>query len=178
MSPAAAPDERIFKPVPLQAGAARQAFALAQVFNRQLAMPQWLEYMRGFRRSARSDAGLMTMVDRRNYVHAFFSWSARTSLTQERVLEVDDLVIGNLPGRTLPEALVEAFEDLAGTRDCATIALDLPTRGIGAAHRAFFVDCGFSALPAEHTCLTRRRQSRASTAPLAAARCIPLSAAG
>lgn len=142
--------------MPLEAGLARQAFALAQVFNRHLVMAQWTDYTRACRGGVRGGRGLTTLVDRRGYVHAFFAWCVQTSLAQGRLLKVNELVMGHLPGSSLPEAIAETLVELAQGADCRSIVLDLPAGTLAAASRALFVEQGFVALPQERQTLVAR----------------------
>ena len=142
--------------MPLEAGLARQAFALAQVFNRHLVMAQWTDYTRACRGGARGGRGLTTVVDHRGYVHAFFAWCVQTSLGQGRQLKVNELVMGHLPGSSLPEAIAETLLELAQGADCRSIVLDLPPGTLGAGSRALFVEQGFVALPQERQTLVAR----------------------
>ncbi len=146
-------DDRVFRAVPLEPGTARQAFVLAQVFDRRLVLGQWSAYTRAFRSGARTGRGLMSIVDRRGYVHAFFAWRVQTTLARGRVLEVEEMIVGHLPGTSLPEAIAHSLRELANTTACRSMVLDLPCGTLDPATRALFVEQGFAALPQERQVL-------------------------
>ncbi len=156
----------IFHAAPMVPEEARRTFALVQMFDRTLALPDWLAYTRSMSRKDQA-SGLITLKDNRGYAHAIFCWFARNSLTHGRVLRVSDVVIAGLPGREIVHAVIDAVRNCATTTKCDAIIFDLD-QPIWQKHvpanmlklRSALIDAGFSAVASEVLTL---KQSLAST---------------
>ena len=118
-------DRSIFLAAPLKAGAIRQAFPLAKLFNPDLDLASWSGYARSFTSRSAQLAGLQMLQDQRGYVHALFAYTIGQDLLRRRLLRITDLVIGLLPGMALVETLLETFSDLALKYGCDNVMVEL-----------------------------------------------------
>ncbi len=86
---------------------------------------EWRTYVRRASRCAPASGGLMAITDERGYCHAIFSYRIGERMGKGRSLRVSDVVMGRLPGVTLPQALIACAERLAAEHGGPDVAIDL-----------------------------------------------------
>jgi hypothetical protein len=123
-------EQPLFSAEPLRAASAGRAYSLIRLFEVGLDQRRWNDFVRRVNRADKS-GGVMMIHDSRGAAHAVFAWRIAPSLRGERVLSVNDLVIGSLPGRALCEALIDALNQLALEHDCFSIDIESASAGVG-----------------------------------------------
>ena len=115
---------------------ARRAYALVALAHPHMTAREWDGFARRHARAGtRGRGGLVAVEDRRRYVHAVFRYAVDTSpfLGSGRTLRLHDVVMAQLPGHALIQAVAACAENLAAGLGCTVVALDLPAASATAA---------------------------------------------
>jgi hypothetical protein len=99
---------------------ADRALPLVQLYEPRLDRPAWRSYVR---EQSRSEGGVMGLQDPRGYLHGLFSWSVRRPLVARRIMTIRDLILLQLPGKALQEAVMDTITDFARTRACQYLVM-------------------------------------------------------
>lgn len=113
----------MFRAEPLGPAQWGRGYALVRMLHPDLTERDWRSYIR--RAARRSPGGLMAICDARGYCHAIFSYRIGERIGKGRLLRVSDVVMGRLPGATLPKALIACAEKLAEEHGGTDVAIDL-----------------------------------------------------
>jgi len=115
--------------IPLRGAQVRRAYTLVELMHPQVTAAQWATFVRRYARVPRHRGGLMGIQDGRGYLHAVFCYTVDWSpLAAGRVLQVQEIILAQLPGRTLEAALTACAEHLAAEFECEGIIVDIPVR--------------------------------------------------
>ena len=123
-------EQPLFRAEPLRAASAGRAYSLIRLFEMGLDQRRWNDFVRRVSRADKS-GGVMMIQDSRGAAHAVFAWRVAPSLRGERVLSVNDMIVGSLPGRALCESLIDALNALALEQDCLSIEIESAAAGVG-----------------------------------------------
>lgn len=137
--------ENLYRAEPLRSSQADAVFPLVSLLHPGIAREDWQRFVRRATRLPRHRGGLMAIRDRRGYCHAVFSYRVGDDLAAGRSLRVSDVVMGRLPGVTLPRALVTCAERLAAELDSGAISIDLEQSMIAPQDREALRQAGFDA---------------------------------
>ncbi|MBI3435165.1 MAG: hypothetical protein HY056_08825 [Proteobacteria bacterium] len=105
----------------LLAADARHAYPFVQFFHPEVTLSQWLKFVRPFAAASEQNKGVVTVRDRRRYIHAAFAYFVERPLAQWPILRIDELMVGRLPGRLLNDAVLAAIVGTARGLRCARI---------------------------------------------------------
>src|ERR1700674_2988211 len=158
----------IFHKVSLQAKNAQEAYSLVQLCHSSVTMDQWLSFAHRLARLPCHRGGLLAVKDKRDYVHAVFSYRIDNDMRRGPVLRVSDLIVGRLAGRTIDRVIVKAAEQLALEIGCFSIVVELPQSAEGEvdiANYSALVNAGFS-----RGAISFQRPDPRARSPLCAAR--------
>jgi len=123
--------------MPLNEGQVQPAYTLVQLMYPQVTAKQWKNYARKYARVPRQRGGLVGLSDERGYVHAVFSYTVdRVFLEGSRLLRLSNLILAQLPGRSLVAALTHYAEHLAIEFACEEISIAVPITAPAASTRA------------------------------------------
>lgn len=103
----------------------RRGYMLVSMLNPDITPQDWRRFARCAARGPRERGGLIAILDPRGYCHAIFSYRMGESLAAGRSLRVADVVMGRLPGNTLPQAVIACAEALAAQYGGLSIHIDL-----------------------------------------------------
>jgi hypothetical protein len=109
----------LFQAEALQPGTASRAFLLAHLAEPTLNMAHW----RARVAHAMRDGGMRVFVDERGYVHAFFVWRVENRHGESELM-ISQLVMAQLGGRSLQEAMVKEMLALAEHQRVAGIQVE------------------------------------------------------
>ena len=135
--------EDVYKAWILDAGAARAAFPLISLEHPDLTFRLWHDFVRSANRGPRHRKGLVAIGDRRGTIHAVFSYEVCESLSASTALRVRDVVMGRLPGGTLPRAALSCIARLAGEFASSTVQIDFLDGALSPHDRALLAESGF-----------------------------------
>lgn len=109
-------------------GADRMAAALAfiRLLEPSITDANWREFARFYARTR--PGGLMTIQDRRGYVHGMFSWRPSHSISHGRTLRIADVVLPRLPGKAALLAFIDGVKRLADDFGCGGVMIELGAR--------------------------------------------------
>jgi hypothetical protein len=137
------PDE-LYQAEPLRAREAEGVYPLVSLMHPEMTLEAWRQFVRRSTRVPRSCGGLVAIRDRRGYVHAVFAYRFGETLQSGRALRITDIVMGRLPGGTLPRALIACAERLADELGSPCVTLDVLEDAVGAADRESLREAGFT----------------------------------
>jgi hypothetical protein len=137
--------EDLYEAEPLRAAQAATVYPLVSLLHPEVTPHAWRRFVREASRLPRHRGGLMAIRDRRGCCHAVFSYRIGDDLAAGRSLRVSDVVMGRLPGVTLPRALVTCAERLANEFESSAISIDLQQSMIAPGDRAALREAGFDA---------------------------------
>jgi hypothetical protein len=105
--------------------ASQKVYALISILLPDVTPDAWLRFVRQATRLSPHRGGLIAVMDQRGCCHAIFSYRVGQDLAAGRALRVSDVVMGRLPGTTLPRAVVACAERLAAALESETVLIDL-----------------------------------------------------
>jgi hypothetical protein len=135
--------ENLYRAEPLSVADAMKAFPLVHLLYPEVSPASWRTYVRHANRLPLSRGGLVSVMDWRGYCHAIFSYHVRQALPVGRALQVSDVVMGQLPGSELSQAIVVWTERLAGELGTDAVAIDLHTGMLTTADADTLLQSGF-----------------------------------
>lgn len=115
-----------FQTAELAPAQARQAYPLIQLANPNVAMPEWLAFVRRWSRLSPERGGIIALRDRRGYIHAIYTYKIDYSIAIGRLLRVSDIIAGHLPGPPLGRFITDSVNRLADRLQCPSIVLETP----------------------------------------------------
>ncbi|MDP6342610.1 MAG: hypothetical protein QF578_23030 [Alphaproteobacteria bacterium] len=114
---------------PLRPDQVLQAYPLVRALDSALTPEQWQDHVEKAAASLKGgEAGdVMTLQTASGYIHALFVYRVLEDITHGRTLEVDHIIVFDLPGQsTAFEAIVRIMEQVARERDCPVLNIQLP----------------------------------------------------
>tara|TARA_R110002167_G_scaffold82073_11_gene224190 strand:+ start:1573 stop:2043 length:471 start_codon:yes stop_codon:yes gene_type:complete len=141
---------------PLTGNQIIQAFALAQGLYPTLSLQDWCRAVEHEWRQRGTE--LMSLQTVKGSIHALFFCREMEGLLHEATLQVDDIIVYDLPGRSRAmRTLLRVVEQMARERGCSIVDVTLPRarRGAGPAPHRFassLAEAGY----AEHGMRLRR----------------------
>ncbi|MBZ6078804.1 hypothetical protein [Microvirga puerhi] len=134
---------------------ADRIYALISLLHPNVTWKAWQRFVRQAARLPRRVGGLVAVQDQRGCCHAIFSYRVAEAVAGGAVLWISDVVIGRLPGATLPKAIINFAEGLADELGSSAILMDLPHEMIAPGDAEILAQTGFHA---SGVVLTRRLQ--------------------
>lgn len=116
----------LFVVEPLVSGRAAATLAFIRLLEPGVSEERWREFVRSYARM--KPGGLMTIQDRRGYVHGVFSWRPAHSISHGRTLRVADVVLPRLPGKAALRSFLDAVKSLASDFGCRAVMIELGER--------------------------------------------------
>lgn len=113
-----------FEAIHLTPDGARRAFPLARVLNADLSLRDWLAFSRRMTRRAAWRGGIIALTDRKDYIHALYSYRVDRNLALGRFLRISDVVISELPGAGTRDAALASMRRLAASLDCPSLVVE------------------------------------------------------
>lgn len=135
--------DEVYRAEPLRTAQAERVYPLVSILYPEVTPEAWRQFVRRATRVPRHRGGLMAIRDSRGYCHAVFSYRVGDDLAAGKALRVGDVVMGRLPGVTLPRALVACAERLAAELDSGAVSIDLRESMIAPRDRAVLREAGF-----------------------------------
>src|SRR4051794_33503541 len=117
--------EDLYRAEPLRVAEAMRVYPLVLLLFPEVTPASWRAFVRKATRLPPHQGGLVAVMDRRGYCHAVFSYRVASALPTGRAVRVSDVVMGRLPGSTLPQAILAWAEQLAGELDASAVSIDL-----------------------------------------------------
>jgi hypothetical protein len=127
----------------LRAEEARAAFALISLEHPDVTLELWRAFVRRANRGPRHRRGLVAITDRRGTIHAVFAYQVADDLRSPSALHVSDVVMGRLPGGTLPRATLACIERLAGELGSSRVRIDFLEEALAPQDREVLLEAGF-----------------------------------
>ena len=158
--------DEVFHATSLGRDQAHKAYPLIHALNPAVTLGQWLAFVRKCARVPERRGAMVAIMDGRGYLHALFRYRIENELCRGRTILVSDLVVGQLPGKAIRVAIIEAIRCFADRADCVSVAIELPHSPAGICDVAMyhaFANAGFT--PRNVTILRHEPHSRQS--PLA-----------
>jgi hypothetical protein len=113
-------EPNIFRLQALHSRDADRALPLVQLYEPSLTRSAWRSYVR---EQSRGEGGVMCLEDPRGYIHGMFAWSVRRPLVERRIMAIRDLILLQLPGKALQEAVMDAIADFARAKSCQSLVM-------------------------------------------------------
>lgn len=107
---------------------ARAAYPLIRLHDPSITLDKWQRFVRRHCRAGPERAGLIAIRDRRDIVHALFSYRVEFDLHDRRRLCVANLIVAHLPGSQIDEAVAASTKDVSMQLGCNTITVEQPFR--------------------------------------------------
>lgn len=117
-----------FEAVSLTPALARQAYPLVRMADPSLSIGQWLTFARRQMRITARRGGIVALRDRRQCIHALFTYRVDNNLKLRRFLRISDVMVGHLPGVRPLDAVMKAARRQAATLGCNCIVLETLAR--------------------------------------------------
>ena len=133
----------VYRAEPLRTAEAGRVYPLVNILYPEVTPEAWRLFVRRATRFPRHRGGLMAIRDSRGYCHAVFAYRVGDDLAAGKALRVSDVVMGRLPGVTLPRALVTCAERLAAELASSAVSIDLRESMIAPRDRAMLREAGF-----------------------------------
>ena len=133
----------VYRAEPLRTAEAGRVYPLVNILYPEVTPEAWRLFVRRATRFPRHRGGLMAIRDSRGYCHAVFAYRVGDDLAAGKALRVSDVVMGRLPGVTLPRALVTCAERLAAELESGAVSIDLRESMIAPRDRAMLREAGF-----------------------------------
>lgn len=121
-----------YQAVPITWADAPLAYPLVYLHDASVTLDAWLDFVRQRVDAGRGDAGLIVIRDRKDIVHALFAYRVDYDLKGERQLGIAQLIVAQIPGSQIDQAVVVAASQVAGQFDCRTITIEKPFELTGA----------------------------------------------
>ena len=141
----------------LRADEACAAYPLVSLEHPEVTLELWRSFVRRANRGQRQRRGLVAITDPRGTIHAVFSYQVESSLSDPTALRVSDLVMGRLPGGTLPRATLACIDRLAGELGSANVRIDFLEGALAPQDRAALSEAGFASSGVNFSRLLRAR---------------------
>ncbi len=123
---------------------ARAAYPLVSLEHPEITLDLWRAFARRANRGGHQRRGLVAITDRRGTIHAVFAYQVESSLSAAAALRVSDIVMGRLPGGTLPRATLACIDRLAGELGSADVRIDFLKGALAPQDRATLAEAGFT----------------------------------
>lgn len=114
-----------YQALPMTWAEAPLAYPLVYLHDASVSLDAWLDFVR--RRTGDSDgSGLIVIRDRANIVHALFAYRVDLDIKGQRQLCIAQLIVAQIPGSQIDQAVVASTGRIASNLDCATITIERP----------------------------------------------------
>src|SRR5271170_1696160 len=100
--------DKQFSVAPLTRRGVRAAYSLVRLHDDSITLAVWLQYTQQFWSAAADRKGLITIRDRREIVHALYSYHVRSGLIGRRCLCITNLIMAHLAGFKINHAVHES----------------------------------------------------------------------
>jgi hypothetical protein len=132
----------VFRAHALDPRLASRAFPLVQLSCPNIQLRVWMDYVRAQANGRRGTGGVTSIQDERGYIHGVFSWNLTGHLICRKSIRISDLVLANLPGRALLDAVLAEIQALAACTGAGAIMVEAGAN-IGGLHRGVLLANGF-----------------------------------
>lgn len=114
-----------YKALPMTWADAPLAYPLVYLHDASVTLDAWLDFVRR-RTEASGETGLIVIRDRANIVHALFAYRVDLDIKGQRQLCIAQLIVAQIPGSQIDQAVVASTGHIARDLGCATITIEQP----------------------------------------------------
>lgn len=101
------------------------AYPLVYLHDASITLDAWLDFVRR-RTDGGTDSGLIVIRDRAGIVHALFAYRVDFDIKGERQLCIAQLIVAQIPGSQIDQAVTAATLRIAAQLDCPGITIEQP----------------------------------------------------
>jgi hypothetical protein len=123
-----------FQAITMSWESARAAYPLIRLHDASISLERWQRFVRRQCRPGPGRAGLIAIRDRRDIVHALFSYRVEFDVHDRRRLCVANLIIAHLPGSQIDAAVAASTKNVSMQFGCNTITVEQPFRAATPVH--------------------------------------------
>lgn len=113
---------------------ARAAYPLVSLYDGSISLEEWMQFARRRCAPASAMAGLMGIRDRRGVIHALFGYRIDIDMRACKKLSLSNLVVAQMPGSNIDDAVVVAVNELAQQHNCRTVTIEQRFSRIASVH--------------------------------------------
>jgi hypothetical protein len=118
------PSSDIFVEKALDLRRARLAYPLVRMSRPSISMEEWIAFVRRWVRLSPQQGGIMSIGDKRGYLHALFTYRLDQNLQLGCFVRIGDIIAGHLPGELLNRSIIASADRLAARIGCKSIVIE------------------------------------------------------
>lgn len=103
---------------------ARSAYPLISMYDASISLEEWLRFARRRCSHPEGQRGLIGIRDNRGTIHAVFGYRVDIDMRTHKRLCLSNLVMAQMPGIMIDEAVLASASELAAQHGCATVTLE------------------------------------------------------
>lgn len=115
-----------YQALPMTWRDAPAAYPLVYLHDASVTLDAWLEFVRRRVDIGTDDTGLIIIRDRKNIVHALFAYRVDLDLKGDRQLCIAQLIVAQIPGSQIDQAVIASTRQVASHLGCAAITIEQP----------------------------------------------------
>jgi hypothetical protein len=115
-----------YQALPMTWRDAPAAYPLVYLHDASVTLDAWLEFVRRRVDTGTDDTGLIIIRDRKNIVHALFAYRVDLDLKGDRQLCIAQLIVAQIPGSQIDQAVIGSTQQVASRLGCAAITIEQP----------------------------------------------------
>lgn len=116
--------DRHLQALPMAFRDARAAYPLVSLHDSSISLEQWLRFARRLCARTARRTGLVGIRDLRGIIHALFGYRVDIDMHAGKKLCLSNLVIAQIPGSMINEAVIAGANELAAQLGCRTVTLE------------------------------------------------------
>lgn len=110
--------------LPMNIRVARSAYPLILMHDASISLDEWLRFARRRCANPTGRTGMIGIRDRRGIVHAVFGYRVDIDMRSNKKLCLSNLVIAQMPGSMIDEAVTVSASGLAAQFGCLSVTLE------------------------------------------------------
>ncbi len=114
-----------YQALPMTEAAAPLAYPLVYLHDASVTLDAWLDFVRRRTREG-NGTGLIVIRDRAKIVHALFAYRVDLDIKGQRQLCVAQLIVAQIPGSQIDQAVTTATLRIAAQLGCPAITIEQP----------------------------------------------------
>jgi hypothetical protein len=115
-----------YQALPITWADAPLAYPLVYLHDASVSLDAWLDFVRQRVDSGDDDTGLIVIRDRKGIVHALFAHRVDRDLKGARQLGIAQLIVAQIPGSQIDQAVMAATSQIADQLNCRSITIEQP----------------------------------------------------
>ena len=127
----------------LRVDEAHVAYPLVNLEHSDVTLDRWRAFVQRADPGSRDRSGTMAVTDRRGTMHAVIAYRIADDLRFARSLRVGEILMGRLPGGTLPRAILACAGRLADELGSASVQIDVLEDALAPGDREALREVGF-----------------------------------